>query len=62
MSPFQDSDTINYELQNVYKWLCINKLSLNIQKTKYIIFHNKNKIEHIVRSIKLENATVEKNR
>ena len=61
MSPFQDSDTLNYELKKVYKWLCINKLSLNIRKTKYIIFHNKNKkIEHIVPSIKLENATVEK--
>ena len=41
----------------VYK----KKLSLNIQNTKYISFHNKNKkFEYIVPSIKLENATVER--
>ena len=29
---------INAELEKVYKWLCSNKLSLNIKKTKFIIF------------------------
>jgi hypothetical protein len=31
--------TINNELLNVYSWLCANKLSLNIEKSNFIIFH-----------------------
>ena len=30
---------INYELGKVMEWLNINKLSLNKDKSKYIIFH-----------------------
>lgn len=30
---------INLELTKIYDWLCLNRLSLNIRKTKYIIFH-----------------------
>ena len=30
---------INTELQSIYKWLCINKLSLNIDKSNFVIFH-----------------------
>ena len=33
--------TINAELDKVFKWLCVNKLSLNVSKTKYMIFENK---------------------
>ena len=33
------SDNINLELEKIYNWLCANKLSLNIGKTKYMIFH-----------------------
>ena len=36
------STVINDEINKVHKWLCANKLSLNIQKTKYIIFQGKN--------------------
>ncbi len=32
-------NTINNELVNINDWLKLNKLALNIQKTKYIIFH-----------------------
>ena len=32
---------INTELDKVFAWLCVNKLSLNVSKTKYMIFHNK---------------------
>lgn len=44
----QNSSSINYTNQNneindkmssLYNWLCVNKLSLNIDKTKYMIFH-----------------------
>ena len=31
---------MNTTLDNIYRWLCVNKLSLNIEKTNYIIFHN----------------------
>jgi len=34
----QLSDKINIELEKVQEWLNINKLSLNVKKTKYIIF------------------------
>ena len=30
---------INSELGKIYNWLCINKLSLNISKTKFMVFH-----------------------
>ena len=31
---------INVELQYVYNWLCVNKLSLNVSKTRCMIFRN----------------------
>ena len=30
---------LNKELAEVYKWLCVNKLSLNIEKSNFVIFH-----------------------
>ena len=27
---------LNTELDNMYKWFCVNKLSINIAKTNYI--------------------------
>ena len=38
--------TINKELKKLYEWLCINRLSLNISKTNFVIFHAKNKPLH----------------
>ena len=34
---------MNKELRKLYQWLCINRLSLNITKTNFIIFHAINK-------------------
>ena len=34
------STNINNELSKIQEWFNINKLSLNVRKTKYIIFHN----------------------
>ena len=34
---------MNKELQTLYEWLCINRLTLNISKTNFIIFHAINK-------------------
>lgn len=32
----------NVELENIDKWLCCNRLSLNLNKTNFMIFSNKN--------------------
>ena len=48
---------INDELCNISTWLKVNKLSLNIKKTHYIIFHRKK--EHISVQIKIENETID---
>ena len=29
----------NKELQKVHEWLCVNKLSLNIDKSNFVLFH-----------------------
>ena len=34
---------INSELDNIFNWLCFNKLSLNVSKTKFACFHTKQK-------------------
>ena len=36
--------TMNLELKKLYEWLCINRLSLNISKTKFVVFHAPNKL------------------
>ena len=33
------SQVINDELVKVYRWLCVNKLSINTKKTKFMVFH-----------------------
>ena len=35
---------INIELPKIYDWLCANKLTLNLNKTKYIIFQPRQKL------------------
>jgi hypothetical protein len=35
----ENTEIINNELCEVYQWLCTNKLSLNITKTNYMVFH-----------------------
>ena len=37
---------MNFELNKLYEWLCINRLSLNISKTKFVIFHAPNKAKY----------------
>ena len=39
----RNNTIINTELKNVYGWLCSNKLSLNVGKTKYVYFHSAQK-------------------
>ena len=35
---------VNGELNHVYRWLCSNKIKINIDKTKYIVISYRNKI------------------
>ena len=52
---------INKELEKVYIWLCANKLSLNIKKTKYILFHNPQKsTDNALFRIKINNTEIER--
>ena len=43
------SQVINNELKEIQKWLELNKLSLSVKRTKYMIFHNRQRdtINHI---------------
>ena len=34
------SSQINWELLKISDWLTVNKLSLNVEKTKFMVFHN----------------------
>ena len=42
---------INMELNNIYIWLCANKLSLNIDKSNFVIFHPAKK--NLIQDVKL---------
>ena len=55
------SNKINIELAKIHDWLSINKLSLNITKTKYMIFHHRQKnISHIDPCLKINNTILER--
>ena len=41
---------LNIDLKRLFKWLCANKISLNLSKTEVLLFHNVHKtINHNVR-------------
>jgi exonuclease III/predicted metal-binding protein len=48
------SRRISYELSLVNDWLQINKLSLNIDKTKYMLFHNSQKRMSLYENMKIQ--------
>ena len=57
----QNEFTINNELDkldNVYRWLCSNKLSLNVSKTKYM-FHTPGR-KVIFPDLKINNITIDR--
>ena len=55
------SDSINTELQNVSNWLAVNMLSLNIKKTKFMVFHPYQKnIENFIPSLKIGGTNIER--
>ena len=57
----ENFDTINIELEKVSNCLNTNKLSLNIKKTKFMIFHNIRKnIDSLIPVIKIKNILIER--
>ena len=49
--------TVNNELQ-VFSWLCANKLSLNVQKSNYVIFRPPQKLLNYSMNLKINNQTL----
>ena len=51
-------NTMNSELKLLYEWLCANRLSLNVDKTEFIIFRPpKTKLDNCV-ILKLNNTKI----
>ena len=52
---------LNTELAKVFDWLAVNKLSLNVRKTKYVIFHAINKkIQGVVPNLEINGIPIER--
>ena len=51
--------TVNQELKKIARWLCANKLSLNIKKTHFIIFKSKKRKLNQTVSIKINEQPIE---
>ena len=52
---------INSELNDIQEWLSINKLSLNVKKTKYMLFHYRQRnISNIIPSIAISSEPIER--
>ena len=61
VNPNDISNNINVELKAIQEWLLINKLSLNIKKTKFMVFHHPQRnIENIVPRLKFHDTEVER--
>ncbi|CAB4007916.1 Hypothetical predicted protein [Paramuricea clavata] len=52
----------NVDMRNVQKWLCANKLSLNIAKTEYVLIRTRHKISNIDthQGVKINNQLIKK--
>ena len=54
------SESINIELNNIQTWLHANKLSLNISKTKYVVFHYRQRRNIPILNIKMNNVVIKR--
>ena len=50
---------LNNKLDNSRRWLLSNKLSLNVSKTKYMIFHTNHK-QVVYLDLKINNTIIER--
>ena len=54
------TNNINDELSHVHEWLLINKLSVNVSKTKFMIFHHQQRrIDTLIPDLKLDSEPIE---
>ena len=54
------TNSINDELSHVHEWLLINKLSVNVTKTKFMIFHHQQRrIDTLIPDLKLDSQPIE---
>ena len=54
-------NVVHSELNKIFNWLCVNKLSIHVTKSKYIIFHSQKKnINNKVPQIILNETPVER--
>jgi hypothetical protein len=61
ITPEQLSHDINIELQKINEWLKCNKLALNTKKSKYMLFHFKQRQSNVKDlSIKINNVKIER--
>ena len=52
---------INKEFNQIQDWLLVDKLTLNVDKTKFMIFHNRQcKIEGLIPKIKINSKEIER--
>ena len=57
----QLSCNINKELNQIQDWLLVNKLTLNVDKTKFMIFHNRQrKVEGLIPKLKINCKEIER--
>ena len=42
---------LNSELNNIHQWLVANKLTLNVDKTEYMIIRTRQKLDHLSHNI-----------
>ena len=57
----QLSHNINVELNNIQEWLSINKLSLNVKKTKFMIFHYRQRnIDNLILDLQISFEKIER--
>ena len=57
----QLSHNINVELNNIQEWLSINKLSLNVKKTTFMIFHYRQQnIDNLILDLQIISKNIER--
>ena len=60
ISMVQLSLNINVELNKIHEWLSINKLSLNFKKTKFMIFHYRQRNIDLILDLQINSETIER--
>ena len=58
----QISTSINSELNKIADWFAVNKLSLDVQKTKFMIFHYRQRVitENDIPCLVINNNLIER--